>query len=238
MVRNIMGQYRYKDTPIHRLDARIKIICVILLSIFLFSLETMKEMALATGFITLVTVLARISPKQLLRNLRSFVFLFGFILLIYYLFDRQNMIGGYVVVIRFLLLLLISAVLTFSTSASELIYAAEKLLRPFRILRLKPRRIAVMIAITIRFIPMLFKEAQNVRDAQLSRGASWKKPHHIGHWAAALLQKTLMQACRLADALDARNYKDEGHTHFKEYHIKLKDMAAGIVILLLTVLLS
>lgn len=216
MRNNLFGQYGYKDTIIHRLEPRIKILLVVFISIFLFLLKSYSSFILISIFIILLIILSKIKLFNILRNLRPFLFFFVFIFLMYFLFSKNELAKGIITIWRFTLLIIIASILTFSTTISQLVYAIEKLFMPLKLIKISPRNIAVMVSATIRFIPLLFLEANKIRDAQKSRGANLKKFKHISGFVVALLRKTFDKASNLADAMESRCYRDYGYSHFRE----------------------
>ena len=227
MLRNlIIGQYVYKDSFIHKLDPRIKILFVILISIVLFLIKSYAGFALAVIFIAAIALLSRIKIKNVLRNLRPFLFFFVFILLMYALFSRNELVKGIITVLRFVLLIIIASVLTFSTTISDLVLALEKLFKPLKIMGIKSRDIAVMVSITLRFIPLFFLEAMKIRDAKLSRLAELKKLKHIKLIVMPLLEKVFKRASNLSDAMESRCYRNYRYSNFKELKLGLRDYVA------------
>jgi energy-coupling factor transport system permease protein len=156
----------------------------------------------------------------------------------YYFFSKNEFDKGVLVVWRFTLLIIIASILTFTSSISQLVYAIEKLFYPLKIFKISPRNIAVMVSTTIRFIPLLFLEANKIKDAQKSRGANPKKIKHIIFLVIPLLRKTFDKANNLADAIESRCYRDYGYSHFKELKIDVRDYFASIFIFLLIIITS
>ena len=232
MLNDLFGQYSYKNTIIHKLDPRVKILSVVIISIFLFLLKSYSSFIFFSIFVILLIVISKIRPSNILRNLRPFIFFFIFILVMYALFSKEELYQGVIVVWRFILLIIIASILTFSTSISQLVYAIEKLFMPLKILGASPRNMAVMVSATIRFIPLLFSEAAKIRDAQKSRGADLKRLKHIAGLVNALLRKTFSKASNLADAMESRCYRDFGYSHFKVLQLDLRDYFAMLVIIL------
>lgn len=228
MANNLFGQYRYKNTLIHRLDPRIKILLLILISIFLFLLKSYSSFALISGFIIFLIIISKINMTNIMKSLRPFLFFFIFIFLMYFLFSRSELHKGIITIWRFTLLIIIASILTFSTTTSQLVQAVEKLFAPLKLIRISPRNIAVMVSATIRFIPLLFHEAGKIRDAQKSRGANLKKVKHIIGFANALIRKTFDKASNLADAMESRCYRDHNYSHFMELKIGAKDYASAL----------
>jgi len=236
MANNFFGQYAYKDSLIHNLDPRVKILLVIFISIFLFFLKTYSHFILISIFIILLAIISKIRFASLLKNLKPFLLFFIFILLMYYLFSRQQLAYGILTVWKFILLIIIASILTFSTSLSQLVYAVEKFSAPLRLIKASPRNIAVMVSATIRFIPLLFLEASKIRDAQESRGANLKKIKHIQAFITSLLRKTFNRASNLADAMESRCYRDYGYTHFRELRLGINDYVSVLIVASLMVI--
>ena len=223
MGNNLFGQYTCKNTLVHRLDPRVKILSVVFASIFLFLLRSYYSFVIISIFIVLLTIISKIKLINLLRSLRPFLFFFIFIFLMYLLFARAELNTGIITIWRFTLLIIIASILTFSTSISQLVYAVEKLFMPLKAVGVSPRNIAVMVSATIRFIPLLFLEANKIRDAQKSRLANFNKVKHVYGLVYSLLRKTFSKAANLADAMESRCYRDYNYSHFKELKLRMRD---------------
>ncbi len=224
MLRNlILGQYVYKKSLIHKLDPRIKILSVVLISIGLFLIRSHLGFVLATIFIVVIALISKIKIKNILKNLRPFLFFFIFILLMYAFFSKNELVKGIITIWRFVLLIITASILTFSTTTSNLILALEKLLKPLKIIEIKSRDIAIMVSITLRFIPLFFLESIKIRDAKLSRLANLKKLKHIKLIILPLLERLFKRASNLSDAMESRCYRNYGYSNFKELKLDLRD---------------
>ena len=226
MGNNLFGQYSYKNTLIHGLDPRIKILLVIFISIFLFLIKSFVSFALISVFVIFLVIASKIKLSNILKNIMPFLFFFVFILLMYLLSSREQINQGILTIWRFTLLITIASILTFSTSISQLVYGVEKLFAPLKLFKISPRNIAVMVSATIRFIPLLFSEANKIKDAQSSRGANLKKIKNIIGLINPLLIKIFNKAANLADAMESRCYRDYSYTHFRELRIGIVDYAS------------
>ncbi len=85
--------------------------------------------------------------------------------------------------VRILLILLASFVVSFTTTAEDLMRAFAQLIAPLRRLRVPVDDIATMLSIAVRFIPLTAVELAGVRNAQASRGAAFE--------AGSLLKRVL-----------------------------------------------
>ncbi len=203
------GQYRAKNSVIHSLDARIKIIYVIALGILSFMLKSKFEILIFSLFLLIIILLSKISLDELVKNLRPFYFIFVFLFLMYLVFARNQLATGIIYLWRFLILIIISMILTYTTTIQNLITSIEKLSKPLKIFKVKPRNIAVMISIAVRFVPVMFIRFDRIREAMLSRLANFRKIKHIKMLIFAILEKMLKSASDLSDAMHSRLYNED-----------------------------
>ena len=67
---------------------------------------------------------------------------------------------------RVILIVLMSGVLTFTTSPTDLTDGLERIMKPLKIFHIKVHEIAMMMSIALRFIPTLFDEFNKISNAQ------------------------------------------------------------------------
>ena len=225
-----LGQYTNKDSIIHKLDPRIKILAVIALSATAFLLETYYKFAISSLFILLLVLLSRINFPSLFRNLRPFFFIFMFILFMYILFSRDQLVQGIMTIWKFVLFIIIASILTFTTTITDMVMAIEKLFAPLKLLKINPRTIALLIALTIRFIPSLFLYADRIKDARLARLGSLKSPRHVKLLFIPLLDRIFKSASTLSDAMLSRNYSEKRISYFNVIRLRCYDYMSFILL--------
>lgn len=225
------GQYAYKDSIIHKLDPRIKILAVIALSATAFLLETYYKFAILSLFVFLLIMLSKINFSSLIRSLRPFFFIFIFILLMYIFFSRNQLDQGIITIWKFVLFIIIASILTFTTTITNMVTAIEKLLAPLRLIKINPKTFALLIALTIRFVPALFLYADRIKDARLARLGSLKNPKHIKLLFLPLLDRIFKSASTLSDAMVARDYTEKRTTYFNIIRLKYYDYLYFILLI-------
>ncbi len=99
---------------------------------------------------------------------------------------------------RLLLLILGSSLLTLTTSPIRLTDGLESLMSPLKKIKVPTHELAMMMTIALRFIPTLAEEANKIKMAQESRGASFSGKN--------IIETALKRADELAIAMDARCY--------------------------------
>ena len=237
MIRRLtFGQYRNKNSVIHKLDSRIKIIYVVVLGVLAFTIRTRFEITVFSLFILLLILLAKMNLRDLLKNLRPFYFIFIFIFLMYLLFSRNQFLLGTIYLWRFLMLIIISLLLTYTTTVSDLITAIEKLSKPLKIFNIKPRNIAVMISVAIRFIPVMFISLEKTREAMLSRLVNFRKIKYLKLLVLLLLEKMLKSASNLSDALHSRLYNENAKSS-KIMKLEKNDYISIVVIIIFVLII-
>ena len=210
MIRKLsFGQYKFKDSLVHKLDPRIKIIYLIILSVLVFAIKNLFGILFFSLFILLMVALAKLDFKNLTENMRPFYFIFIFILFMYIIFSPAQLKQGFIAVWRFLMLIIISLLLTFTTAISDIVAAIEKLSKPLKTFNIKPRNLAIMISITIRFVPVMFINLEKIKEAMLARLADFKKLKYIKLIMLVLLEKMLKSASSLGDAMQSRLYNED-----------------------------
>ncbi len=233
MIRRLtFGQYKNKHSVIHSLDARTKIICVIILSIMLFVAKDKFEILILSYFVFFVFILSKMKFNELVKNLRPFYFIFIFLLLMYIVFSRNQLVFGTIYLWKFLMLLIITLILTYTTTIPELIKAIEKLLKFLKPLKVNSRNIAVALSVAVRFIPVLFIRLEKTREAMLSRLANFRKIKHIKVLIIVLLEKMFKSASGLSDAMYARMY-DENVEIKRNMKFKKYDYISIIIVILM-----
>ena len=132
--------------------------------------------------------------------------------------------------LRLVLIILSTSVLTYTTSPMELTYGLEKLFSPLKRFGFPAGELAMMISISLRFIPTLFDEAQKIRMAQMARGADFESGNIINRAVAMipllvpLFINSFKRSDELATAMEARMYRiGEERTKLNEIYMDRTD---------------
>ena len=230
------GQYKDKNSVIHKLDARLKIFYVVVLSILSFTIKIRFAILVFSLFILLLVLLSKMNLSELIKNLKPFYFIFTFLFLMYLLFSRKQLLLGITYLWRFLMLIMISLLLTYTTTISELITVIERSSKPLKIFNIKPRNIAVMISVAVRFVPVMFIRFDKTKEAMLARLANFRKMRNIKLLITIVLEKMLKSASNLSDAMQSRLYNENAESH-KKLRMGILDYASiGFVLIFLFII--
>ncbi len=143
----------------------------------------------------------------------------------------------------FLLLYLGSLTLTLTTTPVALAEGIVLLLRPFRRLHIPAEEFGLMTLVSLRFVPVLIQETEQLIKAQISRGADFTtgslvtRVRRLGTLLVPLVQGALRRAEGLSSALEARGYGVTGEaTLLHEGPLRIFDWLALITIPVVTIL--
>ena len=155
----------------------------------------------------------------------------------------QGLMQAAIIFCRFLLIIFYSTVLTVTTTPLSLADAVEKILTPFKIIKVPAHEIGLMLSMSLRFVPTLVDDTNRIMNAQRARGVDFgegnllKKIRSFIPILIPLFASSFKRADALAIAMEARGYRGgEGRTRYRNLQWKIKDTLAIVVILLLMLL--
>ncbi len=252
MIKNMtIGQYFPADSFVHKLDPRTKLIITFLLIIFVFLIRGIYGYISIVAFLLLTIALSKISFRLVLKSIRSiwFVIFITFILNVFFLKGDELLFGWKFITVykegfikacemagRLIILVVISSMLTYTTSAKEITDAIEILFGPLKKIGFPVHEMALMMSIALRFIPTLLEETDRIMKAQTARGASFDSGGFISRIKGMLpiliplFISAFKRAEDLALAMEARCYNGgDNRTRYVEYHFTFRDYIAFAV---------
>jgi len=145
-------------------------------------------------------------------------------------------------VLRIMLLIMGTFLLTYTTSPISLTDGLESLMNPLKKFHVPVHELSMMMAIALRFIPTLIEETDKIMSAQKARGADFENGKLMERVKALvpilvpLFISAFRRADELATAMECRCYQGgDGRTKMKLLRYKRNDFGAyGIGILVLT----
>ncbi len=221
-----LGRYYPGSSWLHDLDPRTKFVLGVLAMANLMWAE--KWPALLLWFMVIAGVIfsTRIPPRFFAKNLRAFLWLFAITIAIHALSDPaapraevwgisiswSGIVTGGKYALRLALLILVAALLSFTTMPTDLTEGVERILQPLRRWRVPVHEMAFMASLALRFVPVIVDEAQRLQRAQMSRGARFEgnllqRLQALVPMLVPLFVATFNRADELAVALAARCYE-------------------------------
>ena len=159
MIRDIaLGQYIPGDSLVHRLDPRVKIVLIFLFIVFLFVAQNFVSLLLLVVSVLACILLSGVPLRQYLKSVKAilFIVLFTSVLNLFYGGGETLLKIGFMeiksggvsnavfITVRIVSLILLSAVLTFTTSPTSLTDAIERLMKPLKVFHVKVHEICLL----------------------------------------------------------------------------------------------
>ena len=247
------GQFFPARSPIHRMDPRVKLILVVLLIVFLFVAANFFGMSVIVALVAAAMLLSKVPMKLYIKSVKPVLFIIAFTSIINLFYGSgeplvqlgflkitlDGIYNALFIVIRITALIMISALLTFTTSPTQLTDAIERLLTPLAKIKVPVHEFAMMMTIALRFIPTLLEETDKIMSAQKARGADMESGGLIDRIKSLipilipLFVSAFRRAFDLATAMECRCYQGgEGRTKMKVLHVRGADVVSLCIALL------
>ena len=243
-----LGQYFPGNSPIHRMDPRTKLILLIAYIVALFTAANWISYGVVFAFLTTAVLISRISVRSIVRGIKPLVLILIFTGILNVFFTAgehilikvgviaiywEGIIRAFFMMLRILMLISGTFLLTYTTSPISLTDGLESLLDPLKKLRMPVHELAMMMCIALRFIPTLIEETDKIMAAQKARGADFESGNLIQRVKALvpilvpLFISAFRRADELATAMECRCYQGgDGRTKMKLLRYKLVDFKA------------
>ncbi len=264
MLRDItIGQYFPGNSIIHRLDPRFKIIMTVLYIIMLFAGGTYIALAIGAVYTIIAVSLSRIKPKMFVKSIKPIMpFLVITALINLLLISSGDIVWQWkflkitdvgintsvFMILRIILLITGTSLLTYTTSPITLTDAIERLLSPLKKLKFPVHELAMMMSIALRFIPTLIEETDKIMSAQKARGAEidtgsfMTRARNLVSILVPLFISSFRRADELATAMECRCYNGgSGRTRLRQLRSSARDyiaLAVTIAFLAAAIILS
>jgi energy-coupling factor transport system permease protein len=260
MIQNvIIGQYIPGRSPIHQLDPRAKLISVFLFVFVVFLANNWLTYAVLGIFTVVAVLLSSVPLRYLYKGLKPVFIIITFTVILHVFLTKEGevvfqygvitiheggIVQGMYISARLFFLILITSLLTLTTTPIDITDGLENLLSPFKRFNLPVHEFALMMSISLRFIPTLLQETEKIMKAQMARGAEFSSgpiKERVKAFIPLLVPlfiSAFKRAEDLALAMEARGYRGgEGRTKLRLLKWRAIDTISLVSILLLTVAL-
>ncbi len=251
-----IGQFFPGNSIIHRLDPRFKIIMTLLFIVMLFAGDSAWCLVIGGIFTLMCIFLSKIPFKMFVKSVKPLVpFLLITALLnlffvssgevyFHWKFIKVTSDGiniSVYMIVRIILLIAGSSLLTYTTSPITLTDAIERLLSPLKKLKFPVHELAMMMSIALRFIPTLIEEtdkiisAQKARGAEIDSGSFITRVKNLVSIIIPLFISAFRRADELATAMECRCYNGgSGRTKLRQLKSGARDYIALAVVVIFT----
>ncbi len=251
-----LGQFFPGDTVAHRLDPRTKIVLVVLYIVALFCAKSLLAYGILAAVLAVCVRISRVGIKSLVRGLKPVVFIIVFTGILNLFFtpgehilaelgflriSAEGLQNAVFMVLRIMLLIMGTFLMTYTTSPISLTDGLERLLGGLKKIHVPVHELAMIMSIALRFIPTLIEETDKIMSAQKARGADFESGNIIQKAKALIpiLVPLFISAFRRADelavAMECRCYHGgEGRTKLHVLQYEGRDYLALVLGLAVT----
>jgi energy-coupling factor transport system permease protein len=255
----IFGRFVPIDSFIHRMDPRSKLLLVFLFVCIVFLANNTITYLLLGIFTIFMLTLSKVPFRFLYAGLKPVIFLVIFTLLLHLFLTKEGTLlvklgwveiydeglrQGIFISLRFFYLILITSLLTLTTTPIEITDGLETLLEPLKKIKFPVHEMALMMSISLRFIPTLMQETDKIMKAQMARGVEFSsgpikdRLKAIVPLLIPLFVSSFKRAEELAIAMEARGYRGgEGRTKYRELTWSYIDTLILALMAILTIFL-
>ena len=257
-----LGQFFPGNSVVHKLDPRTKLVMLVVYIVALFVAVSWVSYAVMLAFLLFSIGISQIPPKSIIRGMKPLVLILVFtgVLNIFFtvgegepILDfwvitvyKDGLIRAVFMVVRILLLISGTFLLTYTTSPISLTDGLESLMNPLKVFKVPVHELSMMMCIALRFIPTLIEETDKIMAAQKARGADFEsgslmdKAKALVPILVPLFISAFRRADELATAMECRCYQGgDGRTKMKLLRYNLWDFKAfGVGAVLFAVIIG
>ena len=246
-----LGQYFPGNSVIHRLDPRAKLVILVIYIVALFLAVSWLSYGLMLAFLLTCIAISGIPAKSFVRGMKPLIMILVFTGVLNLFFTQgetvlvsffgititlEGLVRAVFMVIRILMLITCTFLLTYTTSPISLTDGLEALLSPLKKIKVPVHELSMMMCIALRFIPTLIEETDKIMSAQKARGADFETGKLTERVKALvpilvpLFVSAFRRADELATAMECRCYHGgEGRTKLKQLRYRASDGISALV---------
>lgn len=242
------------ESFLHRLDPRTKLMSVMLLSIIVLQASAFEEIIGLSGIFLVFSLPAKLGISHHLRSLRPMLFFFLFLFIVQSMFSggerifSMGMLGisyeglwkAALITSRFILLILFASLLISTTSPAVLTLGIEKMLRPLplSLIGISSHDLAIMMSISMRFVPLLHMSLEQILQAQVSRGMNMRRNplKGLSSLVVPMIHSTLRMAEDMSMVMESRCYQGVYRTSMFELKMHKEDLLSIFIVVAIVTL--
>lgn len=255
----VLGQYIPGQSFVHQLDSRTKLLASVWFIILIFMASTWWSYGLLILLVLGAVAMTKIPLSYYIKGLKPLVFLIMLTVIFQLMFSQgdtvlfefgivtitmEGLLSSLTIIIRFILIVLMSTILTLTTTPLEIADGIESLLNPLKKIKVPVQEIALILSIALRFVPTLMQETEKIMNAQRARGMDFNSGTLIERMKKVvpllipLFISAIDRADQLAIAMTARGYRGGDHrTKLRQLTWGTKDLTVFLTFLAATIVL-
>jgi energy-coupling factor transport system permease protein len=245
----IFGQFIDTGSPIHRMDARIKLVATFVFIVASFLIDSFLGFALVLPLLALIQFVSRVPLGYVLRGSRFFLGFLVFILFFQVLFypgeapessylwrwgflsiSTEGLYTAGILGLRVVFLYYVTTMLMLTTSLVDLTNGLELIFGPLQRIRVPVNELVLVFVIAIKFVPIFIEEVERLARAQTARGVpfdeggAFKRARRLGRLLVPIFISGFARADLLTTAMNTRSYRGGRYrTKLRQLHSTATD---------------
>ena len=255
MLRDVtFGQYYLADSFVHKMDARVKLLLCLLFLVGIFFVVSFVGFLWLTVFLSLAIGFSKVPLRSILKSVKGIIVLLALTAVLNVFFTKtgnllwswwiieiydEGLIFAAKMLLRLTYLVMGTSLLTLTTTPVDLTHALESLLKPLRVVKFPVHELALIMSLTLSFIPSLIEETDRIIRAQKARGADFdtgglvKRAKAFVPILIPLLVGGFRRAEELANAMNSRCYEGATkRTQMRLMKLSWRDFVGAFVVVL------
>ena len=213
------GRYVAVESRLHALDPVVKMAVFLVVLASVFTAASWPGLAVVAAYVVALCLVSRVRFFFYAQSLKYFSWMFALSFAINVIFPRDTGAEAFsrealtvagLMAARLAVMILASAVFTMVTAPSEIGEAVMILTRVKGRIGRKAADFASVISMALRFVPVMFEEAERIRAARMLRGGRPRgiagRVRFVIDLVVPLMDSSLRRATNLGFALGARCY--------------------------------
>ena len=244
-----IGQYYPQNSIIHKLDPRVKLFGTLAFIVLVFCTYNPAGYIALSVFVLSSIIASKVPFSKMLKGLKGIlIILILSVILIFFttpgkvVFDfwkiqitDEGLIQGGYLIWRLVLMVVGCTIMTLTTSPTDIADGMEKAFGFLTKIKVPVHEIALIMSLSLRFIPTLMEEMEKISKAQKARGADLESGNYLKRVKSLipilipLFISSIRRAMELANAMEARCYHGGNRTKLKPLSYDKRDAVGYLV---------
>ncbi len=175
----LLSRYFPVKSKMHDMDPFAKMLCTLIYILTLVITNNFSVILLLI-IVNLIMLLRSNVPLKLYgKTVKSTVPVILLVIIATLLLQIEYVLILFLIV-KIILIVLYTSILTFTSTPTEITYGFQKILAPLKLIGLPTSRIALDLTMTIRYIPIMMEQSQRIKKTQASRGIDYDNAGFFG----------------------------------------------------------
>lgn len=175
----LLSRYFPVKSKMHDMDPFAKMLCTLIFIVTLLITNNFSVIFLLI-IVNLIMLLRSNVPLRLYMNTVKSTVPVILLVIIATLLLQIDYILILFLLVKIVLIVLYTSILTFTSTPTEITYGFQKVLAPLKLIGLPTSRIALDFTMTIRFVPIMIEQSQRIKKTQASRGIDYDNANFLG----------------------------------------------------------